>query len=72
MNYQEMAAKANPFEGLDDEQSQRMVVYLHILAPVRMNDTQIFRKYGFVLPMEKRLTAPQELRMAAQILQEIG
>lgn len=51
MNYYEQSRKQNPFDGLTLEEQKKLFVYFCQFATPRLNDEQIFRKYGFVLPM---------------------
>ena len=46
MDYRALARKENPFDGLSEDEAVRMHVYFNIVAEPRLNDAEIFRRWG--------------------------
>ena len=48
IDYQKLAKQENPFEDLSEIDAEKMKVYLSLFAIPRMNDDEIFQRYGFI------------------------
>lgn len=48
IDYQLLAKQENPFEDLSEVDAEKMKVYLNLFAIPRMNDDEIFQRYGFI------------------------
>lgn len=71
MNYIKQASKDDPFEGLSLGDQKKMVVYFHHHANPKMNDEEIFKRYGFVLPWESQMYLGEELQLSLQVAVEL-
>ena len=72
MDYMKQAAKEDPFKGLSIADQKKMVVYLHHCAVPRMNDEEIYKRYGFCLPFEEQMYLGEEMQLAMQIEVELA
>ena len=72
MNYRALARKANPFEGLSEDEAVRMHVYFNFVAEPHMNDEEIFRRWGHCVPFNKQLQLGQAMMMAVEIASELA
>ena len=71
MDYESMAKKDNPFEGLSIEEKRRLVVYFCYVAQPVMTMDEIEGKWGCVLSPEERPTVFDAMQMAEEIRKEI-
>ena len=71
MNYRALAAKVDPFEGLSEQEAKKLVVYFNHFAMPPMNDTEIFRRYGFVLP-HGGMTIIEDMQLVPVVMQELA
>ena len=72
MNYESMAQKDNPFEGLSVDEKKRLVVYFCYVAQPVMTMEEIERKWGSILPPDEKPTVFDAMQMAEEIRKEIG
>lgn len=64
IDYQLLAKQENPFEGLSEVDAEKMKVYLNLFAIPRMNDDEIFQRYGFI----SQISSPGELLQLASVV----
>lgn len=57
----------NPFEGLSDENALRM--YVHLTWSQKMTSSEIYAKYGYMVPAAKRLGINDTLTLVTDIAQ---
>ena len=69
MNYRALAVKEDPFEGLSEQEAKKLVVYFNHFAMPSMNDTEIFERYGFVLP--HGMTIIEDMQLIPVVMQEL-
>ena len=72
MDYAKQAAKEDPFDGLSMADKKKMIAYFHHFATPRMNDEEIYRRYGFCLPFEEQMYLDEEMQLAMQIEMELA
>lgn len=72
MNYEEIARKANPFEGLQKDERNRMIVYLLYVSEEPLSIEEIRKKWGSRTASEYKLTVFQALEVAEKIRKEIA
>lgn len=72
MDYESIAKKDNPFEGLSIEEKRRLVVYFCYVAQPVMTMDEIEGKWGCVLSPDERPTVFDAMQMAEEIRNEIG
>lgn len=72
MDYRALARKENPFDGLSEDEAVRMHVYFNIVAEPRLNDAEIFRRWGHCLPFNRQLQLGQAMMMAIEIEAELA
>lgn len=71
MDYDSMAKKGNPFEGLSIGEKKRLVVYFCYVAQPVMTMEEIEGKWGSVLPPDEKPTVFDAMQMAEEIRKEI-
>ena len=71
MDYESIAKKDNPFEGLSTEEKRRLVVYFCYVAQPVMTMDEIEGKWGCVLSPDERPTVFDAVQMAEEIRKEI-
>ena len=64
IDYQLLAKQENPFEDLSEVDAEKMKVYLNLFAIPRMNDDEIFQRYGFI----SQISSPGELLQLASVV----
>jgi len=62
-----LAEEKNPFDGLSDENAKRL--YVHLTMSGKMTMSEIYDKYGYMVPAEKGLGIHDSMRIAADIAQ---
>ncbi len=72
MDYVKQAAKEDPFDGLSMADKKKMVAYFHHCATPRMNDEEIYRRYGFCLPFAEQMYLGEEMQLAIQVEMELA
>ena len=72
MDYRALARKDNPFEGLSEDEAVRMHVYFNLVAESKMNDEEIYRRWGHCIPSNKQLHLGQAMMMALEIEMELS
>ena len=72
MNYEEIARKVNPFEGLQKDERNRMIVYLLYVSEEPLSIEEIRKKWGSRTASEYKLTVFQALEVAEKIRKEIA
>lgn len=72
MDYRALARKDNPFDGLSEDEAVRMHVYFNLVAESKMNDEEIYRRWGHCIPFNKQLHLGQAMMMALEIESELA
>ena len=72
MNYEEIAKKVNPFEGLQKGERKRMIVYLLYVSEEPLSIDEIRKRWGWQIASEYKLTVFQALAVAEKIRKEIA
>ena len=71
MDYESMAKKDNPSDGLQIEEKKRLVVYFCYVAQPVMTMDEIEGKWGCVLSPDERPTVFDAMQIAEEIRKEI-
>ena len=71
MDYESMAKKDNPFEGLSVDEKKRLVVYFCYVAQPVMTMEEIEGKWGSVLPPDEKPTVFDAMQITEEIRKEM-
>ncbi len=72
MNYVELSTKEEPFANLSEADAKKLFVYFNMIATPRLSDSEIYRRYGYILPNGSMgLDIGERLTIATQVMQEL-